>query len=104
MATRAYFMINVAKDRVGSDGPIDVVRELEAIPGVKSAEPVFGIYDLLVIVEAPVSEVTHSVNKIMEKNWVRRLHILRAEPLEREGKKGGLLLGEALRAQRGKSL
>jgi hypothetical protein len=104
MATRAYFMINVAKDRVGPDGQVDVVRELEAMPGVKSAEPVFGVYDILVIVEAPVIEVTHSMNKIMEKGWVRRLHILRREPVEpgEIEKEGRLLLGKALRARAGK--
>ena len=99
MTTRAYFMINVGKGMVGRNSEVTMERELKAIPGVKAVEPVFGIYDLLVLVEAPVSEATHSVNKIMEKDWVRRLHILRAEPLEGEEKRGGLLLGEALRAQ-----
>jgi DNA-binding Lrp family transcriptional regulator len=104
MGTKAYFMINVAKDRVGPDGQIDVVKELEAMPGVEAVEPVFGIYDLIVTVEAPVIEVTHSVNKIMEKDWVKRLHILRREPVElAETEKGKrLLLGKALRVRAGK--
>jgi hypothetical protein len=104
MTTRAYFMINMGKDRVGKNSEAAMMRELKAIPGVKTVEPVFGLYDLLVLVEASVSEVTHSINKIMEKDWVRRLHILRAEPLESEEKRGGLLLGEALRAQADKVL
>jgi uncharacterized protein with GYD domain len=100
MGTRAYFMINVAKDRVGQDGQIDVVRELQAVPGVKSVELVFGIYDLVVMVEAPLTDVTHSVNKIMEKDWVKRLHILRREPVEQaKTEKERLLLREALRAR-----
>jgi hypothetical protein len=107
MTTRAYFMINVAKDKVGKVGRgsgVVMERELKAIPGVKAVEPVFGIYDLLVTIEAPISEATHSVNKIMEKDWVKRLHILRAEPHEHEERRGGLLLGEALRAKVGMGL
>lgn len=99
MGTRAYFMINVGID-VSKDGYLgDPVKELEEMPEVVAVEPVFGMYDLMVEVNAPV-RVIHVANKVMEKGWVKRLHILRAVATEpEEMAKGKLLLGEALRAR-----
>jgi hypothetical protein len=99
MGTRAYFMINVGID-VSKNGYLgDPVKELEEMPEVRAVEPVFGLYDLMVEVDAPV-RVIHVANKIMEKYWVKRLHILRTVATEPEEiAKGGLMLGEALRAR-----
>ena len=83
MATRAYFMVNVA-DRFCRDGYKTVLRDLEAIPEVKSVERVSGACDLLVKVEAPIRMI-FVANKLLAKEWVKRLHILKVEPIQTDG-------------------
>ncbi len=80
MAMKVYFMINVAEEFHQDDEDYqDKLRELEAIPEVKSVEPVSGVYDLVVQAEAPVRAI-FVANKILPKKWVKRLIILRVEP------------------------
>ena len=84
MGTKAYFMINVDKQTAQLDDYyIWAVNELEAIPEVEFVEPVSGIYDLMVKVDAPI-RVVLTANKILAKEWIRRLHVLKVEPVERE--------------------
>jgi hypothetical protein len=83
MGTRAYFMINVGIDVSKSGYLGDPVKELEEMSEVVAVEPVFGMYDLMVEVNAPV-RVIHMANKVMEKGWVKRLHILRTVATEPE--------------------
>lgn len=84
MGTKAYFLINVAKQVVQRDDYyIKAINELEAIPEVESVEPVSGIYDLMVKVDVPIRAI-FVADKILEKEWVRRLHVLRIEAVERE--------------------
>lgn len=83
MGTKAYFMINMDK-RFSEDGYyVDAIRELEAMPEVESVEAVSGTYDLVATVDAPI-RVVLVANKVLEKEWVKRLHVLQAEPTERE--------------------
>jgi len=84
MGTKAYLMINVDR-QIAQQGDyyIRMVSELEAIPEVEFVEPVSGVYDLLVKVDAPIMAI-FVANKILAKEWVRRLHVLRVEPVERE--------------------
>ena len=83
MGTKAYFMINTDKTLSQDARYADAIRELEAIPEIESVEPVYGVYDLVAKVDAPV-RVILVANKVLEKEWVRRLHVLRVEPTARE--------------------
>ncbi|MBA7598985.1 hypothetical protein ES703_06012 [subsurface metagenome] len=83
MGTKAYFMINMDKALSDSGYYADAIRELESIPEVESVEPVSGTYDLVAKVDAPI-RVMLVANKVLEKVWVRRLHVLKIEPAERE--------------------
>jgi len=81
MGTKAYLMVNLDK-RFSVDGYyLNVVRELEAIPEVESVESVSGICDLLVKVDAPI-RVVFVANKILAKEGVKSLRILRVESAE----------------------
>ena len=85
MATKAYFLISVAKEFCQyQDDYQEVVEDLKAIPEVKSIEPVSGPCDLLVQVEAPI-RVIFVADKILAKKWVKRLHILRVQPFHFNG-------------------
>jgi hypothetical protein len=53
------------------------------MPEVESVEAVSGTYDLVATVDAPI-RVVLVANKVLEKEWVKRLHVLQAEPTERE--------------------
>ena len=83
MGTKAYFMINMDKTLSEDGYYADAIRELEAIPEIESVEAVSGTYDLVAKVDAPI-RVILVANKVLEKKWVKRLHVLRAEPAERE--------------------
>lgn len=79
MGTKAYLMVNLDK-RFNHDGYyLDGVKELAAMPEVESVEPVSGVCDLLVKVDAPI-RVVFVANKILAKEWVKNLKILRIEP------------------------
>jgi len=80
MATKAYFMINVA-EKFCPNGYQDVLRDLVTIPEVQSIERVDGICDLMVKVEAPI-RVGFVADKILAKEWVKRLYALQVEPAE----------------------
>lgn len=80
MATKAYFMVNVA-DGFSKERRVKAQRELEAMPEVQSVEWVSGTCDLLVTVEAPI-RVIFVAHKIMAKEWVKRLRYAKIEELE----------------------
>lgn len=84
MGTTAYFLINADRQVAQrEDYYAKAIAELEAIPEVEFAEPVSGIYDLMVKVDVPIRAILVA-NKMLEKAWVKRLHVLRVEPIERE--------------------
>ena len=76
---RAYFLIIIDSQGFGHKKTVNPTLELEEIPGVKRVEGVSGLYDYLVEVDTPV-RISSVAEKIMEKQWVKRLHILR--PIE----------------------
>lgn len=95
MGTRAYLMINLAEEARTQDGYVAAIKELETMPEVIAVDPVFGIYDLVVQVEAPI-RVIFTAHKIMEKKWLKRLNILR--PFEPDAASGARpLLGDYVR-------
>ncbi|MGB9846896.1 MAG: hypothetical protein ACPLRH_05250 [Desulfotomaculales bacterium] len=75
MGLRAYFCINVADDMTQQDF-VKELMELERMPEVDFVDPVVGDYDVIVMVEAPVS-IEALANKFKEKPWVKELRILR---------------------------
>ena len=81
MGTKAYLMVSMDK-KLNEDGYyLDAVRELETIPEVESVEPVSGVCDLLVKVDAPI-RVIFVANKIRAKKWVKNIHVLEVGPSE----------------------
>lgn len=82
-------MINLAKEALDQDSYNAGMKELETMPEVIAVDPVFGLYDLVVPVEAPIRGI-FIANKIMEKEWVKRLHILRR--FEPDAASGGRLV------------
>ena len=83
MGTKAYFMID-AVDEVCQEGRwLEAKRDLETIPEVEAVEAIAGSCDFMVKVDAPIRAV-FVANKILEKEWVKRLRILRVEPVEPE--------------------
>ena len=84
MFTKAYFLVSMAREFCQCQEDYQAaVSELEAIPEVKSVEPIVGACDLMVQIEAPI-RVIFIANKILPKEWVKRLIILRVEPLHFE--------------------
>ena len=76
---RAYFLIIVDERGFGHRKTANPTLEMEEIFGVKRVEGVSGLYDYLVEVDTP-AKITDVAEKIMEKPWLKRLHILR--PIE----------------------
>jgi hypothetical protein len=97
MATKAYFLINVA-EKFSRDGYQGILKDLEAIPEVESVERVTGASDLLVKVEAPIRMI-FVANKILAKEWVKRLHVLHVESIKPEEYQG-LSIDELIRLKR----
>ena len=97
MTTKAYFMVSVA-EKFCQDGYREAVTDLQAMPEVKSVESVSGVCDLLVQVEAPI-RVVLVANKIMAKEWVKRLHVLKVEPIQPE-EYLGLTVDELIKLKR----
>ena len=97
MATKAYFMINVAEGSC-QDGYQGILKDLEVIPEVKAVERVRGTCDLLVKVDAPI-RMLFVANKLLAKEWVKHLHVLHVEPIEPEEYQG-LSMDELVRLKR----
>ena len=83
MGTKAYFMID-AVDEVCREGRwLEAKRDLETIPEVEAVEAISGSCDFMAKVDAPI-RVILVANKILAKEWVKRLRILLVEPVEPE--------------------
>jgi hypothetical protein len=77
MATTAYLLIR-ASEAVRNNGYLKALENLRALPEVESVEPVSGLYDCVVRVEAPM-KLIFVVHKIMAKSWIERVHVLRVD-------------------------
>lgn len=75
MGLRAYFLVN-AKDDVEQKEFVNGVLEMEEITEVDFVDPVVGDYDVVVMIEAPVS-VEKVARKIEQLPWVKELKILK---------------------------
>lgn len=75
MGLRAYLILNV-KDDMEQEEYIEGLLELERMVEVDFVDPVVGPYDIMVMVEAPVS-VDSVARKIRALNWVKDMTILR---------------------------
>ena len=79
MATKAYFMIDLKKELCPGGRIEDIIADLETISEVRCVEPIDGACDLLVEIEAPI-RVVFVANKLLTKDWVKNLRILKVEP------------------------
>lgn len=84
MATKAYFLIRLAREAT-ENGHADWMKDLKAMPEVQYVAPVTGLYDVLAVVEAPITAVLVA-HKILANGWVRHLHVLRVEEPPKEEK------------------
>jgi len=97
MATKAYFMVSVA-EKFCQEGYQRIFRDLETIPEIQAVDRVSGGYDLLIKVEAPVRMI-FVANKLMAKEWVKRLYVLKVEPIQPEEYQG-LSVDELIRLKK----
>jgi len=75
MGLRAYLLVDVV-DEMEQQEFIEVLRELEEMPEVDFVEPVIGLHDMVVMVDAPVT-VEVIANKVSSKNGVKAVEILK---------------------------
>lgn len=75
MGVRAYLLVEVA-DNMAQQDFITTLRQLEDMPGVDFVDPVMGLADMVIMVDAPVT-VEAIASKIRAKDWVKKLEILR---------------------------
>jgi len=74
MATNAYLLIR-ASEACRNNGYLKALEDLWALPEVEYVEPVSGLYDCVVRVEAPI-RLIFLVHKVMAKSWVERVRVL----------------------------
>lgn len=75
MGLRAYLLVDVV-DEMEQQEFIKVLRELEEMPEVDFVEPVIGLHDIVVMVDAPVT-VEAIANKVNSKNGVKAVEIIK---------------------------
>ena len=97
MATKAYLVISVDEEFYQNRFQ-DVLRDLESVPEVESIERVSGTRDLLVKVDIPM-EIGLVADKILPKEWVKRLRVLVIKPF-RPDEYQGLTIDELLSLRR----
>jgi len=78
MTTSAYLLIR-ASEAVRHNGYLEALEELWAPPEVEYVEPVSGLYDCVVKVEAPITRLIFLVCELMAKSWVEGVHVLRVD-------------------------
>ena len=74
MGTRAYLLVNMS-DEVNQQQFVNILRELEDMIEVDFVDPVIGIWDLVIMIEAPVT-VASVAKKIQDQAWVKELQTL----------------------------
>jgi len=77
MTTTAYLLIRAAEG-VRSNGYMEALEDLWALPEVEYVESVSGQYDCVARVEAP-TRLIFVVHKVMAKSWIERVHVLRID-------------------------
>lgn len=83
MGQRAYLLIDV-KDTVNQQEFIQIIRELEAMVEVDFADPVVGNWDIIAMIEAPIT-VQAVVKELAQRLWVKNIEIAKIQSvLERQ--------------------
>jgi hypothetical protein len=83
MTTTAYLLIRTSQP-VQQNGYAEALDELWALPEVEYVEPVWGLYDCVARVEAPITRLISLVREVVAKSWVEGVHVLRVDqPVER---------------------
>lgn len=75
MGLRAYLMVKV-KENIEQEEFMEALREVERMPGVEFADPVIGDYDVVVMVDAPVT-VEAMASKVRDNRWCEDMKILK---------------------------
>ncbi len=74
MGTRAYLLVNLV-DEVDQQQFVKILRELEDTLEVDFVDPVIGSWDIVIMIEAPVT-VAAVAKKIEDKPWVKEMQTL----------------------------
>jgi hypothetical protein len=75
MGLRAYLLVK-AKDNIEQEEFIEPLREVERIPGVEFVDPVIGAFDMVIMVDAPVT-VEAIAAKVQDNQWFEDVKILK---------------------------
>lgn len=75
MGLRAYLMVK-AKENIEQKEFIEALRDVERMPGVEFADPVIGDFDVVVMVDAPVT-VEAIATKVQDNQWFEDMKILK---------------------------
>lgn len=75
MGQRAYLVIT-CKEGTTREQFVNIVRELEATPGVDYVDPVKGFGNLVVMLDVPVS-VEETMEAIKGKAWLKKMEVLK---------------------------
>lgn len=75
MGLRAYLLVKV-KDNIEQEEFIVAMREVERIAGVEFADPVIGEFDMVVMVDAPVT-IEAIAAKVQDNHWFEDMKILK---------------------------
>jgi len=75
MGLRAYLLVKV-KGNVEQEEFIEPLREVEQIPGVEFVDPVIGAFDMVIMVDAPVT-VEAIAAKVQDNQWFEDMKILK---------------------------
>jgi DNA-binding Lrp family transcriptional regulator len=75
MGLRAYLLVKV-KDNLEQEEFIESLREVERMPGVEFADPVIGEFDMVVMVDAPIT-VEAVAAKVQDNQWFEDMKILK---------------------------
>ncbi|HEX3033038.1 MAG TPA: hypothetical protein VHS59_12540 [Bacillota bacterium] len=73
MGTRAYLLVTV-QDEVTQQEFIKILRELEEVREIDFVDPVVGSWDMVIMIEAPVT-VEAVAKKIEAEPWVKELQV-----------------------------
>ena len=75
MGLKAYLLVK-AKDHIEQEEFIEALREVERMPGVEFADPVIGTFDMVVMVDAPVT-VEAIAAEVHNNHWFEDMKILK---------------------------
>lgn len=75
MGLRAYFLLDTAQD-MGQQELAQAIRDIAAMPGIDSVDPVSGSPNMVIMADAPIT-VQALANKVTAKPWVKNMQILR---------------------------